>query len=315
MARSSSHAACDIAEDLDAPVIAVPTQSGSTARAGVAVPAAAADRRRQPRPARAPAAGAGLGGRADRDRRRGDDRGSVAAKVEAASATAAWPMPGDRVVLTGGTRLNLPGSTNHILVHTIGVAEFGPRVEGDGAWRPLASDAAATAAASRCAGSRRASVLLLMAALYVGPVEKYLHVQRPSCATSGHRWPRCSTRTTSCTAEWRRCRRSHGSSCWPGRCGWVFPNEHPLVVRDSRPTSATSAADARSRAGNGPQRLSWRTAHGGHNGLRARFRRQTACSPRKCVTPVVTRVASPATDGPASAAARPSRPMLWTTTT
>jgi len=26
---------------------------------------------------------------------------------------------GDRVVLTGGTRLNLPGSTNHILVHTL----------------------------------------------------------------------------------------------------------------------------------------------------------------------------------------------------
>jgi pyruvate kinase len=26
---------------------------------------------------------------------------------------------GDRVVLTGGTRLNLPGSTNHILVHTM----------------------------------------------------------------------------------------------------------------------------------------------------------------------------------------------------
>jgi hypothetical protein len=28
-------------------------------------------------------------------------------------------VTGDRVVLTGGTRLNLPGSTNHILVHTL----------------------------------------------------------------------------------------------------------------------------------------------------------------------------------------------------
>jgi pyruvate kinase len=28
-------------------------------------------------------------------------------------------VAGDRVVLTGGTRLNLPGSTNHILVHTL----------------------------------------------------------------------------------------------------------------------------------------------------------------------------------------------------
>ena len=26
---------------------------------------------------------------------------------------------GDRVVLTGGTLLNLPGTTNHILVHTM----------------------------------------------------------------------------------------------------------------------------------------------------------------------------------------------------
>ena len=27
--------------------------------------------------------------------------------------------PGDRVVITGGTRLNLPGSTDHILVRTM----------------------------------------------------------------------------------------------------------------------------------------------------------------------------------------------------
>ena len=85
----------------------------------VQVPAAAPDRGREPRPGRAAAARARVGGRADRDRERELDRGSVAAHDGRDPARAGWPRPGERVVLSGGTRLNLPGTTDHIVVRTI----------------------------------------------------------------------------------------------------------------------------------------------------------------------------------------------------
>ena len=40
-------------------------------------------------------------------------------QVAQAIADSGLAATGQRVVLTGGTRLNLPGSTNHILVHTM----------------------------------------------------------------------------------------------------------------------------------------------------------------------------------------------------
>ena len=118
MATILSHAACDIAEELGAPVIAVPTQSGVDRPPGVPVPAAAADRRRQPLPARAAAAGAGLGGGADRDRRRRARSRQLWELVADAIRDSGLAATGDRVVLTGGTQLNLPGATDHILVRT-----------------------------------------------------------------------------------------------------------------------------------------------------------------------------------------------------
>src|SRR6185312_14125187 len=75
-----AHAACDVAEDLDAGVIACPTQSGSTAR------------------------------NVSRFRPR---RTIDAIRASGLAAT------GERVVLSGGTRLNRPGTTDHVVVRTI----------------------------------------------------------------------------------------------------------------------------------------------------------------------------------------------------
>ena len=113
-----AHAACDVAEDLDAGVIACPTQSGSTARN--------VSRFRPRRPivaaspdpvvlqqlalewAVVPIVIEGATSTEDLWRRTVD-----AIRVSGLAAT------GERVVLSGGTRLNRPGTTDHVVVRTI----------------------------------------------------------------------------------------------------------------------------------------------------------------------------------------------------
>jgi len=113
-----AHAACDVAEDLDAGVIACPTQSGSTARN--------VSRFRPRRPivaaspdpvvlqqlalewAVVPIVIEGATSTEDLWRRTVD-----AIRVSGLAA------PGERVVLSGGTRLNRPGTTDHVVVRTI----------------------------------------------------------------------------------------------------------------------------------------------------------------------------------------------------
>ena len=113
-----AHAACDVAEDLDAGVIACPTQSGSTARN--------VSRFRPRRPivaaspdpvvlqqlalewAVVPIVIEGATSTEDLWRRTVD-----AIRASGLAAT------GERVVLSGGTRLNRPGTTDHVVVRTI----------------------------------------------------------------------------------------------------------------------------------------------------------------------------------------------------
>jgi len=113
-----AHAACDVAEDLDAAVIACPTQSGSTARN--------VSRFRPRRPivaaspdpvvlqqlalewAVVPIVIEGATSTEDLWRRTVD-----AIRASGLAAT------GERVVLSGGTRLNRPGTTDHVVVRTI----------------------------------------------------------------------------------------------------------------------------------------------------------------------------------------------------
>ena len=113
-----AHAACDVAEDLDAGVIACPTQSGSTARN--------VSRFRPRRPivaaspdpvvlqqlalewAVVPIVIDGATSTEDLWRRTVD-----AIRASGLAAT------GERVVLSGGTRLNRPGTTDHVVVRTI----------------------------------------------------------------------------------------------------------------------------------------------------------------------------------------------------
>jgi len=118
MATILSHAACDIAEELGAPVIAVPTQSGSTARQ------VSRYRPRRPIVAASPfqhvlqqlALDWAVVPIVIED---ADTIEQLWSSVAVAVRDSGLAVAGDRVVLTGGTRLNLPGSTNHILVHTL----------------------------------------------------------------------------------------------------------------------------------------------------------------------------------------------------
>jgi pyruvate kinase len=118
MASILSHAACDIAEELGAPVIAVPTQSGSTARQ--------VSRFRPGRPIVAASPYPHVLQQLALDWAVVpiviDDAESIEdlwSRVADAIKDSGLAVAGDKVVLTGGTRLNLPGSTNHILVHTM----------------------------------------------------------------------------------------------------------------------------------------------------------------------------------------------------
>ena len=113
-----AHAACDVAEDLDAGVIACPTQSGSTARN------VSRFRPRRPIVAASP------------DpvvlQQLALEWAVVPIVIEGATSTedlwrrtvdairaSGLAAPGERVVLSGGTRLNRPGTTDHVVVRTI----------------------------------------------------------------------------------------------------------------------------------------------------------------------------------------------------
>jgi len=113
-----SHAVCDVAEDLDATVIACPTQSGSTARS------VSKFRPRRPIVAASP------------DpvvlQQLALEWAVVPIVIEGASSTedlwrrtmeairlSGLASPGQRVVLSGGTQLNRPGTTDHIVVRTV----------------------------------------------------------------------------------------------------------------------------------------------------------------------------------------------------
>jgi pyruvate kinase len=118
MASILSHAACDIAEELGAPVIAVPTQSGSTARQ--------VSRFRPNRPIVAASPYAHVLQQLALDWAvvpiviaDADSIEDLWHRVAEAVRGSGLAEAGDRVVLTGGTRLNLPGSTDHILVRTM----------------------------------------------------------------------------------------------------------------------------------------------------------------------------------------------------
>jgi pyruvate kinase len=112
------HAACDIAEELDAAVIGVPTQSGSTARQ------VSRFRPRRPIVAASPyphvlqqlALDWAVVPIVIEDAESIEDLWRRVADAVRDSGLAA---SGDRVVMTGGTALNLPGNADHILVHTM----------------------------------------------------------------------------------------------------------------------------------------------------------------------------------------------------
>jgi pyruvate kinase len=113
-----AHAACDVAEDLDAEVIACPTQSGSTARNVSRFRPRRAIVAASPDPvvlqqlalewAVVPIVIEGATSTEDLWRRTVD-----------AIRTSGLAGTGQRVVLSGGTRLNRPGTTDHIVVRTI----------------------------------------------------------------------------------------------------------------------------------------------------------------------------------------------------
>jgi pyruvate kinase len=113
-----AHAACDIADDLDARVIAVPTQSGSTARN--------VSRFRPTRPVVAVSASQQV------LQQLALDWGVVpVVTADADSLEDLWDRvvrvvrdsgladPGERVVVTGGTQINRPGTTDHIVVREV----------------------------------------------------------------------------------------------------------------------------------------------------------------------------------------------------
>ncbi|MGH3024145.1 MAG: pyruvate kinase [Gaiellaceae bacterium] len=117
-ASTLTRSACDIAEELDAAVLAVPTETGATARQLTRF------RPRRPIVAACPHVGV--------LRRLALEWGVVPLRVEAAeSIEASWQRilaaigeselagAGDVLVLTGRTELELPGATAHVLVHRV----------------------------------------------------------------------------------------------------------------------------------------------------------------------------------------------------
>jgi pyruvate kinase len=116
--RILAHAACDIAEDLEAAVIAVPTQSGSTARE--------VSRFRPRRPVVAASSQPTVLQQLALDWAvvpivigEAQTLEELWRRTVEASVASGLVMSGERVVLTGGTRLNQPGATDHIVVRTV----------------------------------------------------------------------------------------------------------------------------------------------------------------------------------------------------
>jgi hypothetical protein len=86
-----------------------------------------------------------------------------------------------------------------------------------------------------------ASVLLLMAALYVTPVEKYLH-SGDRMRTDKAQVAALQQRHDQLQAELAALQTKPQIIVLARACGWVFPNEHPLVIRDLPPGSATNCS-------------------------------------------------------------------------
>jgi hypothetical protein len=83
-----------------------------------------------------------------------------------------------------------------------------------------------------------ASVLLLMAALYVSPVQKYLR--------SDERLQHSQTQVVMLQHEHDRLQSEAAALLTKARivelaraCGWIYPSEHPLVIRDIPGSAAT----------------------------------------------------------------------------
>ena len=118
MSAIIAHAACDIAEELDAPVIAVPTQSGSTARQVSkfrprrTIVAACQEARVLQQLALEWAV---LPIVIDHAATIED----LWARTVEATVASGLVESGQRVVLTGGTGLNVPGTTDHVLVQVV----------------------------------------------------------------------------------------------------------------------------------------------------------------------------------------------------
>jgi septum formation initiator len=83
------------------------------------------------------------------------------------------------------------------------------------------------------------SVLLLMAALYVSPVQKYLgssqrlRDERAQLATLQRQHDRLAAESAALTTNAR-------IEVLARACGFIFPNEHPLVITDIPAADATS---------------------------------------------------------------------------
>jgi pyruvate kinase len=113
-----THAACDIAEEMDAAAIAVPTETGETARQ--------VSKLRPPRPIVA------AGANTQVLRQLALDWGVIPIDVHPVPTIEKMSTQllerieardiattGDVVVMTGRTELDVPGTTNHVLVHRI----------------------------------------------------------------------------------------------------------------------------------------------------------------------------------------------------
>jgi hypothetical protein len=83
-----------------------------------------------------------------------------------------------------------------------------------------------------------ASVLLLMAALYVSPVQKYLHA-KDRMRSDAAAVAALQQRHDKLQAELAALGTKAQIIVMARACGWVFPGEHPLVIRDLPPGSAT----------------------------------------------------------------------------
>ena len=114
--QAMSNAACDIAEALAAKAIVVPTFTRPHGVGGGAASAAAADHRGHPPGVLAAAHGARVGRDAARDRPRPTTSRTSGAVARSRPRASGIVEPGDRVVITAGTAVNIPGSTNVIKV-------------------------------------------------------------------------------------------------------------------------------------------------------------------------------------------------------